>query len=192
MYLLIVLAFMSSCVQNPPQIGKTNRNLSSPNSIILLSNSTIEKKLIEQLTEYLSSINGGNPDIAISYCYPDMFIYLKQQYPDEYSIELVKESFKELINDMKKSSKERDITYSFKVGDITRRIDLGKDKIYGIMTSVVAKKGFEEISAGGEVIAVSNDNGLNWKFIQKDTISTVPILSYKFTNEVIQLVMKEK
>jgi len=152
----------------------------------------IEKNLKNQLNEYLIAFNGGDPDKAVSYCYPDMFVYLKQKYPVEYSMEAIKEScIREPVRNMKRMMEEKNVTYEFKIGEITKRIDLGTDKIYIVVTSLIAKRDLDEITMGDKIVAISNDNGQNWTFMQKNPESTPPVLKMKFSQEVVRQVMSE-
>ena len=151
------------------------------------SNSSIdiESNLKKQLNNYMVAYNGGDPDEAIKYCYPDMFVFLKKEFPAEFNIEQVKDVFKSTIKKMSDESKLNKFKYEFKVGEITKRINLGQDKIYKIVAYVIVKKDNKEIKNGDEVVAVTNDGGKNWTFIQMSE-STPLVLKIKFPNDVVQ------
>lgn len=191
LFSLVSLVIIYSCVQNnePKNVLSTEKETTI--RVDTVGNQEIEKNLKDQLNNYLVAFNGGDPDIAISYCYPDMFVWMKQQFPAEYSMDFVKETFKKPVREMKKMVKEKKLSFEFKIGEITRRIDLGKDKIYTIVVSVIVKKDFDEISMGDEVVAITIDNGMNWKFIQKDPETTPDILKMKFSQSVVQQVMRK-
>ncbi|MDD3893258.1 MAG: hypothetical protein PHE03_13250 [Bacteroidales bacterium] len=189
---LIIIAFViltASCNYQPKN-SSTNKNEST---IIIdnVDNTTIDSILKVQIKEYLTAFNGGDPETAISYCYPDMFVWMKQQYPEEYSIEAVKEMFREPIREMKKMAREKNLTYDFEIGKITKRIEIGTDKLFTVVVSIIAKKDFDEIKMGDEVIAISVDNGENWKFIQKDPETAPEILRMKYSEDIVNQIMSK-
>ncbi len=174
------------------QTNNTSTNQKESTIIIdNTDNSTIDSILKVQIKEYLTAFNGGDPETAISYCYPDMFVWMKQQYPEEYSIEAVKEMFREPIREMKKMAKEKKMYYDFEIGKITKRIETDTDKLFTVVVSVIAKKDFDEIKMGDEIIAISTDNGENWKFIQKDPEIAPEILRMKYSQDIVNQIMSK-
>jgi len=171
---------------------QNNSSTNQKESTIIVENgdnSTIDSILKVQIKEYLTAFNGGNPETAISYCYPDIFIWMERQFPNDYNIESVKEMYRESINNLKKTAKEENLTYDFQIGEITNKIDLGDQKLYSVVVSIIAKKKFDEVKLGDEIIAISFDNGSNWKFIQKDPETAPSILKMKFSNDIVQQIM---
>ena len=155
-----------------------------------IGNKEIEMNLKNQLYLYSVAVHEGDADVAISYIYPDLLVYLKQQYPDEFSITSMKESFREMGRDMERTKKEMGLTYEYKIGKIINRIDLGHDKIYIIENYLIGKKDLEEYSERGVVVAITNDNGQNWTFMEKDPESIPPTLRMKFSEDVVRQIMK--
>lgn len=187
----IAAAFLMSCGQN-----QQNQNSDNNGSVVIdtVGNAIAEKNMKLQLKEYLVAFNTGDPDKALYYIYPDIFEYMKQQYPDEQiNMQEIKDSlFTEPIRKMKKLVKEKKIEYEFEVGEITKRVNYHESKLYVVITYVNAKIGLDKHSMGGEVVAISNDNGDNWKFVQNDPESISDILKLKFPQNIIdKLLTKE-
>jgi len=185
--LLLILTFFNACNYKSQTESKKENDINF--KIDSVKNTKIEKTLKNQLMKYLIAFNGGDPEKAISYCYPDIFIWMERQFPNDYNIESVKEMYRESINNLKKTAKEENLTYDFQIGEITNKIDLGNQKLYSVVVSIIAKKKFDEFKLGDEIIAISFDNGSNWKFIQKDPETAPSILKMKFSNEIVQQIM---
>jgi len=185
--LLTILLLFISCNYNTKTESKTGYDINF--KIDTSENTEIEKILKNQLMEYLIAFNGGDPEKAIGYCYPDIFIWMERQFPYDYNIESVKEMYRESINNLKKTAKEENLTYDFQIGEITNKINLGDQKLYSVVVSIIAKKKFDEVKLGDEIIAISFDNGSNWKFIQKDPETAPSILKMKFSNDIVQQIM---
>lgn len=189
-FIIIGFVILTASCNYQPNNSSTNQK----ESTIIIDNgdnATIDSILKVQIKEYLTAFNGGDPETAISYCYPDMFVWLKQQYPEEYSIETVKEMFREPIREMKKMAREKNLTYDFEIGKITKRIETGTDKLFTVVVSIIAKKDFDEIKMGDEIIAISIDNGENWKFIQKDPETAPDILRMKYSQDIVNQIMSK-
>lgn len=187
----VAVALLVSC-------GQSQQNQHSDNNgrvlMDTIGNALAEKNLKSQLREYLIAVNTGDPDKALYYIYPVVFEYLKQQYPDEqFNIQEIKDSvFIEPIKKMKKFFKEKKIVYEFKVGEITRKVNYNDNKLYMVITYVNSKVGLDKLSMGGEVIAISNDNGVNWKFVQNDPESIAGILKMKFPQNIVDKLLTKK
>lgn len=191
---ILILAtslILVSCEQNQ-QKQRPDKN----GSIVMdtVGNAHADKKLKAQIEEYLIAFNTGDADKALYYVYPDIFEYLKKQYPDEeFNMQEIKDTiFIEPIKKMKKLVKEKKIEFEFEVGEITRKVNYHDSKLYMVMTYVNAKIGLNKHSLGGEVIAISNDNGENWKFVQNDPETINGILRIKFPQNIVdKLISKE-
>lgn len=171
--------------------SSTNINEEQANVVGDTSGTEIEKKLKSQLNEYLVAINGGDPDKAINYIYPDVFVYMQQQYPNDFSIERIKDEMREPVRKMKKLVEQKRVAYDFEIGDFTRKIDLGKDKIYTMIVSINGKMGLNKHTLGQEIISISNNGGKDWKFMELKNEMVKPILLMKFSSSTVDKVLKE-
>ena len=106
-------------------------------------------------------------------------------------MDLVKGYFKQMMEDFRSQQAKSGLEIEFKIGDIIKRIDLGQDKIYMIVTSIKGKKGYDEYSLGDVTIAISNNNGKDWKFLAREEESTPPIIRMKYSEEIVQEIMKK-
>lgn len=192
-FLMISIAttLLVSCIQD-----KQNQNSDNNGSVVIdtVGNAIAEKNLKSQLREYLIAFNTGDPDKALYYIYPDIFEYMKQQYPDEHiNIQEVKDSlFIEPIRKMKKLVKEKKISYEFEIGDIIKKVNYETNRIYFVTTYVNAKINLDKHSMGGEVIAISNDNGQNWKFVENDPETITGILKMRFPQDIIDKIITKE
>lgn len=185
-YPILTTLLLYSCYNEP-----SNKHSYEKNQIAKISNDSIENNLKSQLKEYLTAFYGEDPETAIRYCYPDMFIWMKKNLPDDYNMDLVKDVFRETVRDIKRSAIKNNLTIKFEVGEITKKIDLETDKLYTVVVYFIAKKKFDEVKTGGEVIGISNDNGLNWKFLDKSPESAPDILRMKFNESIVNQIMSE-
>lgn len=189
---IVIIGFviLTTVCDYQPNTSSTNQK----ESIVIINsgdNANIDSILKVQIKEYITAVNGGDPETAISYCYPGIFDWMKQQYPEEYSIELIKEIIKEPIIKMKKIVKEKNLKYDFEIGKITKQIENDTNKLYTVVVSIITKKDSDEIKIGGEIIAISIDNGKNWTFIQKDIETAPKILRMKYSLDIVNEIMKK-
>jgi hypothetical protein len=187
----ITAAFLVSCGQN-----QQSQNSDNNVSVVMdtLGNAVSEKNMKSQLKDYLIAYNTGDPDRALYYIYPDIFEYFKQQYPDEQiNMQEIKDSFFiEPIKKIKKIVKEKKIEYALEVGEITKKVNYNESKLYVVITYINAKNGLNKHSIRGEVVAISNDNGENWKFVENEPEFIQDILKIKFPQYIIdKLLTKE-
>jgi hypothetical protein len=147
-----------------------------------------DKFLKSQVDDYMKAILGRNLDLVYDYCYPDIFVWAEDKYPDMVKN---KEDFKKVfLEPMKKLSeleKDKETSVEYEIGEITKRLhsDDGIAMIYLIVSSITIKHKLEERKTGDEYVAISFDGGENWKFMIKDIEMTKEILSYKFSEKSI-------
>lgn len=101
--------------------SSTKNNEEQTKVLVDSSGTEIEKKLKAQLNEYLVAINGGDPEKAISYIYPDVFIYMQQQYPNDYNIETIKDEMREPVRKMKKLVEQKKSLMTLKSGFLLQK-----------------------------------------------------------------------
>lgn len=188
---LLTTILLISCVQN-----QHNQQSDNSTNIVMdtTGNAIAEKNLKSQLREYLVAFNTGDVDKALYFTYPDIFEYIKQQYPDvKVNMQEIKDSlFIEPLKMMKKLVKEKKIKYEFEVGNITKKVSYKDSKLYMVITYVNSKIGLDKNSMGGEVIGISNDNGVNWKFVQNDPKMIQGVLSLKFPRNIIDSLLAKE
>jgi hypothetical protein len=183
--LLIVLLLLfgsSICLLGNP--NHLSNRLLNPNE------QQMEKNLRYQLTEYLLAVNEGNADAALKYIYPDVFVYMKKQYPEDFNIDRIKKQMRESLGKMKASVKQQKLTYSIKIGEITNRVTSGTYTIYTIVVRITSKKGLDEASFGEEVISITGNRGVDWTFVSTSDI-TAPILNIKFSQETVSKILRK-
>lgn len=187
--LLPVLFF--SCRQNQSnKQSADNRTIVADTTGCALS----EKNMKTQLKDYMIAVNTGKPDKALYYVYSDAFEYIKQQHPGStLNIQQLKNSMIESAQNLKKTIKGQKVKYEFKIDKVTKRVKYKNNILCSVITYLNVKIGLDTHSLGGEVIAVSNDYGKNWKFFQKNnTEDTQGTLNLKFPKYITdQFLSKE-
>lgn len=189
----IAASLLSSC-------GHNQKNQKASNNGIVVFDSTgnaiAEKNMKLQIKEYIVALNTGDPDKAISYVYPDVFEYFKLQYPyEQISIQEIKNIlFVDKINEMKKIVKEKNISYYFEIVEIRKKINYKTSKIYIVLTRMYYIVKEIKQSMDGEVIAISDDKGKNWKFIQNDSnqVDIKGILKIKYPIDTINKLLAKQ
>ena len=172
-------------------IFSNSNHVSHASDLVDLIETDIEQNLRSQLTLYLDAFLKGNVDEAFHHIYPDMLLWLKRDNPDSFSIADAKKFFKDLTVDLRLLEEQKGFKTNYELGDIVHRVDLGSEKIYTILTSLNAKKDMHEIRMGGEIIAITIDNGKTWKFIQKDADTSPEILRIRFSNSIVEKIMEK-
>jgi hypothetical protein len=180
-YVILLLA-LTSCNNNP--IRDENKEVS-------VTENFAEKNLKTQLNDYLVTLNGNNPENAMDYVYPDVFVYMKAKFPDDYSDEMMQEVLTSTMTKMKKLTTQKKVTYNLSVGDITSKISDGNSRIFIVLANVNVKKGLDTHTFGQRTVSISNDRGKNWKFMELDNEMAKPILKMKFSDEIVDAVMEK-
>lgn len=139
-----------------------------------------------QLGEYINSASGLNAEKSIELTYSGVFAYLEKQYPDEYSIDRIKQMMIERIVDLKLKIDKKKIRQEFIIEDIVKRISYNGTFIYLIKTTSILKKNNKIIDEfSDETIGISKDEGNTWRYLGKDTIMSPQILSLDFPSQVV-------
>lgn len=176
--------------QNPKeeiQITESLKEDESENKTISSSENQSEeiRNIKVQMNEYLSAFINGNSDLALTYCYPDLFAFMDNQYSELNTIEEAKAIFKENIDALKEMA-VNGVKYEFEVGDIKEVVNDENLKIYSVVTYLKVEKGLDSNTSGGEQFAISKDNGKTWKFLEKDANKNyIKVLSLNIPNRIV-------
>ena len=142
----------------------TNDEEKKTNEKPLSSLDKTELNLFNQFNEYSKAMFNGNSNKVMNYLYPGFLEYLRRENTGEYSLEEIKQVFKEHIETA--SKKNRNTTIRVKINKITKKIQFKKELLYVLNYSLISEKINENISLGGEAIAISSDNGYKWSFLK--------------------------
>ena len=82
-------------------------------------------------------------------------------------------------------AKDKKVEFEFEIGDITKMVQFEKYKLYMVVNRINVKMGLDNHSFGEEVIGISDDGGINWKFIANDPETLSGILRMRFPQYVI-------
>lgn len=164
-------------------------NIGNEQTILMdtAGNAQAEKNFKTQIKEYVVAFHKGDADIALYYIYPDLFEYLKLQFPDQnFDEQIIKDSvFYEPMKKIKKMAEDKQVELEFEIGDISKKIQYKEYKLYMVVNRINLKMGLDNHSLGEEVIGISDDGGINWKFIANDPETLSGILRLRFPKRVI-------
>ena len=132
----------------------------------------------------------GNSNKVMNYLYPGFLEYLRRENTGEYSLEEIKQVFKEHIETA--SKKNRNTTIRVKINKITKKIQFKKELLYVLNYSLISEKINENISLGGEAIAISSDNGYKWSFFENNEENSKSILSINYPITIVEKLLINK
>lgn len=187
-----LLVFLISC-NTENQNGQNNSNstnngLEEQEAFITdytLSVKEYDETLKIQSNEYLNAFNNGDADIALFYNYPELFKYMQIAFSYEYTIDEIIELLKKNVVETQQNFEDLGISFEIETGKIIRRVELGETILCRVQTKAIAIKGENSEAVEDFIIAISNDNGKNWKFIKHDPEVIRDVLKSKFSEKVI-------
>ena len=144
----------------------------------------IEINLQKQFNSYMNAFYYGNEDEVLNFIYPGVFENLKDVLQEEHSLNELKSIFKESYINIRREQVGNK-KYEMRVSKILNKVEYENSLIYAL--SYYLKSGIQNdyLSVGGELIAISTDNGRSWKFFERDQESAIPILAKKFPDQII-------
>lgn len=180
--LLITALIIESC--NNPKAE--NSNLAElPDISTEISETGIEENLKTQLTIYFNAILNGEPSKAMDYCLPEMFAYFQEGYPELSRTEIENQLIKDVSIKFKEEQERRGFKFQFEINDLQKKYAWGNNVVYEVTTYIHVTEKLRKVSEGDKILALSDDNGFSWKFIQKDDEVIRPILLMKYTEEIV-------
>ena len=161
--------------------------------VIYLNGQEIKSVIRDQLKDYLDAFYSGNEDKAVSYQYPDMFVWMKKtaaKLGTTYTVEDLKKEYSRLSSEMRNLKSQGNVEFIWTLDPIEKKAEYQNYLIYTSITSLVVKKGYEEIKSGDVNICISADLGKTWKFISRGSEGTPDILRIKFPENIVQQILK--
>ena len=141
-----------------------------------------EINLLADINSYFECIKNNNTENALNFIYPEVFTYLKEN--SELNNNQIKN---ELVNIFSESSNSKTLS-EFRPTFINDKflsfVKYNNNFIYVVHFYLFGQKESDYYSLGGEYVAISNNNGQNWKFIAMSDI-TQSILQKEFPLTVI-------
>lgn len=143
-----------------------------------------EINFLNQFNAYAKAFNDGNIE-SLNFIYPDLFEYFYDELQGKYSINEIKSSYiEELYKQFPGESK-----FEFRVSKILNKVKYQNSLIYAVSYHLKRGNQNDYTLVGGEMIAISADNGKKWKFIERDQEYTIPVLSKKYPDRVISEIL---
>lgn len=154
----------------------------------------IQTNLRTQLNEYLVAFTKGDTERAVSYIYPDLFVWMEKKASTEgykYSPEDMKKDFAESLAEMNRvlSQTPKRVNFYWSLENLKKIADLNNFIIYVCKTSLVGKIDNDEIKLGDVTVCISSDKGRTWKFLNRDDENCPEILKMRFPDSIVQKVM---
>jgi len=142
----------------------------------------VEIKLLEDTNSYFESIKNNNKENALNYIYEGVFTFLMENSilnNDQTKNELVN-----IFNEPSNSKTIKEFRSRIICDEFLSIVKYNSNLIYVVHFYLFGKKESDYYSFGGEYVAISNNNGQNWKFIAMSDI-TSSILQKEFPLTVI-------
>ena len=185
--IIVFIVLVTGCNYVPSVKVQPNALNQSTN---ILTPEQADSTLRVQLNEYYLATFSGDTKTIFHYMYPEVFVWLQGQDPEGYSLSELEDSHKLIAEDMKQWEKDNNTKLKIEINDIVKRVAFNSDKLFLVITSLTSEQGIDEISIGEKVIAISTDNGSNWKFLRKDEDYTKDILRMKYPSGIIDMIME--
>ena len=172
---VVIFSFMISCEQ-----GGSKRESSKGFAEI-----TPEENLKKQFNEYSELILTGDIDV-IKYLYSGIFKDIRESLPEAHNLS-DKRIFEIVFNEAQFLTEVNSgkIKVNFEIIEIYKKIQFENKMVYRISTLTTVTSNDSEKDLEGDVIAVSFDNGKNWKFVENEPDSIKKVLSYDFSESEI-------
>jgi hypothetical protein len=183
------LIFLIFCIQS---CNIKNETKSPSNEESLITKDTIfPNGLKEQLYEYQNALFKGDIDVAINYIYPKYIEFLAQQenISVEETFQALRNILKEQSSRIKEDPKSKSMQYS--IDNVKSKVHFQNDIILTVETTLLYTKGKDKISIGDELLAISNDKGEKWKFINKNKDKLKEVLQMSYPDNIVKEILKE-
>jgi chaperonin cofactor prefoldin len=181
----VLLALSFGC----NQAGSTNE---SSDAQEYFSSQRADSVAIEgQVHEFMFAFMGGDPDIALEYIYPEIFEWLQKTSPNEKNIKRqVMTMMKNQVEETKKELEKRGEQIDLRINRIRFAGTHKNERFYMVNLTMLiepigAKKGDPIKGLADNIIAVTNDNGRNCKFLQYDEDATAPVLRMNHPDKLV-------
>ncbi len=154
------------------------------------ANTDIEKNFSTQYNDYMQSALNGNYEKILNYIYPQVYIYLRDKYNPEQTVEEFKNYYADqMINGMKQAIDGLKRKPNVTINKVLNKVEYKNYKIFVFSYSLFSNEKDEAFSVGGEAIAISKNNGVDWTFFEKDDEMIIPILTLEFPNSIITKIL---
>lgn len=149
-----------------------------------------EKNLKTDLNKYTSALHDQNIEELRKYLYSDMFLYLKNEYPEDYNEEFMREVLNNFIS-LFIEAKKQGFSLNTRTGKVIQLLEEKNKKIYLIELFLDGEKGLKKITTGSYVLGISLDNGKNFQFLSYDEELAPAVLKYQFSPSSIAKIKSE-
>ncbi len=188
-YLLIFLLFLFSCTNNydSKSFDRSASDTTSKSNLVELGKN--EKLILKkQVMEYLKCTGGQNIDAVSKYIYMGTLKALVDQNPE---IKNEKEALKFLKLGLVYSAKEAKklrLSFQYKVQEINKSLTIKNNSIAEFKVITIASLDKRNLADTTKFLALSNDSGKNWKFLNK--AESKAALSYEFSSAEIEEILR--
>jgi len=161
------------------------KKIKMPQNII--PNNEAETNLLKQFNEYYNLIIAKEQDKATEYIYPEVFKYLDVN--KETSKELLKNELTAIFDENSLSNSDNGFKSIIITDSFLSKVTYQNNRLYMFHFYLIGNSETDSYSFGGECVAITEDNGLNWKFVaNNDEIRS--ILKRKFPSSKIEELLK--
>lgn len=167
--------------KNSDLISRSNNR----DTVAFVPSNQSEARMLEQINIYFNAYFEDNKRLIDKYMYQDIFTHFLKTAPEgiNFNKNELKEFFYEQILNTQDFRQEDNIRIivNHKKNSITYKQDL----LYLMSYVLVLSKSNSKRVINGEFIAISDNKGLHWTFVERDNQFIIEILSYKYPLNVI-------
>ena len=189
-YYLILLSilFLISCNNSNIKKSDSSNETNLKDSAKVSINSISEKNLKKDLETYLNSILIGDISVQFKYTHKISMDLIRKNYPECKTTESLVTFFKDQYKKAHVGEMNKSLNMKFIPQEIIGGAVHNNTKIYCIEFRRVGSNDTDNVNLQANVIALSDNNGTDWKFIEYDIPNkdkAIAILSKFYPKEIV-------
>jgi hypothetical protein len=184
-YCLIFFLVLFSCTNNYDKKSFDGSPSHTTNKSYLVDLGKNEKLILKnQVLEYLKCTGGQNIDAVSKYVYKGSLRALIDQNPEIKNENQALTSFKTGLVQMAKEAKKLKLSFQYKIQEAKKSLNIKNNLIAEFRVITIASRNKLNLADTTQFLAISNDKGENWKFLNK--AESREALSYEFSSFEIE------
>lgn len=193
-YLLIMFAVICNCNEDSGNTTYTTNDEEVAEFFNTRSSDSIA--IHAEVQKFGSAFFGGDPEVAVDLMYDGVWSYLQEQQPNvQNAAAKMRKMMISQIEEMSDNFKKNKQRIEIEVVNVHYAGEQDGRRLYLVNAFVNLVK--EDIKQGdpmqsfpNDIIAISNNNGKDWKFVQYDPEISAPMLRKRFSDKIVYNVLQ--